>query len=121
MGMVPKKTKADNRIWHSLTLRLIGFGLLVLLMSFEFAKLVLPDGITQILFTIFALVVYVICNLPSPTDPNRIFILGLYDYLHFKFVPKDMYGDDSEEYKTYKKDQEIKNEKSYKKKNRKKR
>ena len=119
MGMVPKKTKADNRIWHSLTLRLLVGGGIVFLMSFEFAKLFFPDGIIQILFVIFILGGYIICNLPSPTDPNRIFILGLYDYLHFKFAPKDMYGDNSEEYKTYKRELEMKNEKSYKKKNKK--
>lgn len=101
MGMVPKSTKSETRILNALSFqKVIGF-VVVLMLSTSIAPKLFGNKL-GILFTVFACVVYIICMIKSPTDPKKLFIIGLKEWLKFKYLAKDIYGESSQEYKDYK-------------------
>lgn len=97
MGLVPKQTKTEVKMSRGLTLYRM-FGLIITLMfsamfgsSFIYSKLLLP-------FIIFCVVVFLILTSKAPTNPNKSFAKGLWEFITFKKNTKRFYGANSEEY-----------------------
>lgn len=104
MGMVPKSTKSDVKIWHNLgLLKCLGFAATII-MCFLLSSILFSSEVLKIGFMIFSGIVYIICNIKSPTDPNKIFLKGLSDFLKFKIRSKDIYGNNSTEFEIYSKE-----------------
>lgn len=102
MGMIPKKTKSDIKIWHNLSLfKVIGF-IMTIMITFVLSGVIFSGGALQTLFVFSCGLIYIVCNLKSPTNPNKIFLFGLIDFLKFIVGAKTIYGNQSEEYKYFK-------------------
>jgi uncharacterized protein YacL len=104
MGMIPKSTKSDVKIWKGIGLMKFLGIIMTLMISFLIAPLLFSSGALKIFFIVFCVVVFIICTLKSPTDPNKSFIKGLMDFLKFKVRIKDIYGNNGEEYEAYRKE-----------------
>lgn len=119
MGMVPKSTKSETRILNAISFsKVVGF-VAVLMLSIMIAPIIFDSKVMSVLFCIFADVVYILCVVRSPTDPNKMFIIGLKEWLKFKTLAHDIYGESSQEYISYKemtkKNEELKKNKKSKK------
>ena len=112
MGMVPKSTKSETKIWKNISFfKIIGI-ITTIMISLGFSQ-ILFTGAMRVFFIIFCTVTFIICTMRSPTDPNKSFIRGLGDFLKFKFRAKDIYGCGTEEYDDYeRKCNEHKNKKA---------
>lgn len=113
MGIMPKQTKAENKIkWGFTYKRVIGLmmtiGLASSLSSYVHKFLLIP-------FIIFCVAVFLFTQMKAPTNPKKIFIFGLRDYFFFLLAPKKYNGVNNNDYKQAIKLEEEKNEKKKKK------
>lgn len=113
MGIMPKQTKAENKVkWGFTFKRLVGLmatiGLSSSLSKSVHKYLIIP-------FILFCVAVYLFSQKKAPTNPKKIFIIGLRDYFLFLLAPKKYYGVNNDDYKQAIKLEEEKNEKRKKK------
>lgn len=113
MGIMPKQTKAENKLKFGLTLnRLIGLAVTIMMAS------ILSRGVHKYLsipFMIFCVLVYLFSQSKSPTNPKKNFITGLRDCFVYHTTPKKYYGVACDDYKQAIIIEEEKNEKKKKK------
>jgi NhaP-type Na+/H+ or K+/H+ antiporter len=106
MGMIPKTTKSDIKIFNNISVKKLAGFFMTFLLSYMLGSIIFEKMSVQFLFMGFALVVYLICMCKSPTNPDKVFILGLVDFLRFKFTKKKIYGNTSEEYSIFETEKE---------------
>lgn len=115
MGMIPKNTRAKNKVLKGLTaMRFIGLMMTIMLSTMLGSFI---GGWLKFLFIGFCIVIFFILTSKAPTNPNKSFAKGVAEYLSFLADNKKMVGSGNKEYKRYCKWKEIKNAKN--KKNRK--
>ena len=108
MGMIPKKTKAETKVFKGLTAqRFLGL-LMVLMVAAMIGSFI--GGVLQWVFVVFAVIVFFILTGRSPTNPSKTFFRGLLDFISFKFDVKKMIGTSHVEYVTYEMKEEEKAE-----------
>ena len=113
MGMIPKKTRAQNKVLKGLTaMRFMGLMMTIILSTMLGSFI---GGWLKFLFIAFCIIIFFILTSKSPTNPNKSFAKGTAEYLSFLFDIKKMVGSSNKEYKRYCKWKEIKNAKSKKK------
>lgn len=112
MGIMPKQTKAENKLKFGLTLnRLIGLFITIMIST------ILSKAVHRYLTIPFMLVcvgVYLFSQSKSPTNPKKNFITGLKDCYLYILSPKKYYGVDCDEYKQALLIEEERNEKKKK-------
>lgn len=108
MGMVPKKTKSENKVFRGLTAqRFLGL-FCVIILSAMIGQLI--GGVLKWLFIIFSLAVYFILTAKSPSSPLESFARGLINFITFKFDNKIFIGTTNKDYIEYMTNKEKKNE-----------
>lgn len=86
MGLVPKATKAENKMAFGLSfVRLMGF-VMTLMLSVSVGDSYVHTSF-RLLFTIFCCVMYLILNLPAPHNPKRRIWNGMLLWLSSKSTP----------------------------------
>lgn len=100
MGVVPKKTKAEQRIMRHISVtKVVGF-----IITLAFAKLfsdMFVHSSVRLLFIIFCSVEFFIFTSDSPSDPTKKFYAGWLDWIGFilsgkkKFVKKEGVRDET--------------------------
>ena len=107
MGLVPKSTKQENKIHNSISFfKIVGLIVTIVICAVIINPLFFDGVWSKLLFTLFSCAVYIVCVLKAPTDPTKLFIQGLKDWLFYAVLPKTIYGESSEEYKEYRRRQE---------------
>ncbi len=97
MGLVPKSTKSEIKVFHGFTLtKLLGMVISGGL-GYMFG-IVLPYAWLQLIMSAFFIVVYFILSGKAPTNPKYSFAKGLAFLIGFIFSKKKLYGCSSEEY-----------------------
>ena len=116
MGMIPKSTKSEIKIFNAISFMKILGLIIVIMVDMMFAPLIFSKNSLIILFTIFTCVVYIVGALKAPTDPTKVFAAGVRDWIFFKLSNKTLYGNNSKEYLEYMEEKEAaENEKALKK------
>lgn len=101
MGMVPKTTKSEIKLYKNIgVVKFFGF-LGTIVGSVYLGGFLFKSVLLKILFVVFCTLVFIICSFKSPTDPSKSFFKGLIDYLKFFIHKKDVYSENSEEYKLH--------------------
>jgi len=109
LGIIPKQTKAENKLMWGFTLnRMIGL-LVTIMVSNILSKAV--HRYLVIPFMVFCVGVFLITQLKSPTNPKKKFISGLKEYALYLSSPKTYYGITGEEYELTMTMEEERNEK----------
>ena len=107
MGMIPKKTKSETKVFKGLTAqRFLGL-FMVIMISAMIGSLI--GGALQWVFIISSIVVYFILTGKSVTDPTKNFARGLVDFIKFKFETKEFIGPSNHEYIEFNHEREVKN------------
>lgn len=113
MGMIPKKTKSETKVFKGLTAaRFLGLFVVMMISSMIGALL---GGIIQWIFIAFSIIVYFVMTGRSPTNPTKPFAKGLASFISFKFDNKVFIGTTNEDYLEYVRKQEIADEKKRRK------
>ena len=114
-GIVPKQTKSEVKLMKGFDSQRF-FGLLFTMMVGYFFGLVI-GGWWKYLFVLFAVAVFFVGSMKSPTDPHKKFYQGLLDFLRFSFAEKTLYGTKNDNYIAFetqkaiaRKEKETKNE-----------
>lgn len=95
MGLVPKKTKAEQRVFRHLNLtKIVGFIITLALASQISDMFVNPK--LNIVFILFCCVEFFILSGKSPSDPCKCFALAWLDWLMYLFSPKTLSGKEVE-------------------------
>lgn len=84
---MPRKTKAQVKVWKSLTLNRI-IGLIMALMISYIVGQIFVYMPLRIPFMIFITVVYMILSAAAPTNPQINFFTGIIRFLSFKASTK---------------------------------
>ena len=109
MGIIPKQTKAENKLMWGFTLnRMIGL-LVTIMVSSILAKAV--HRYLVVPFMIFCVIIYLFTQMKSPTNPKKKFISGLKEYALYLSAPKKYHGITGEEYELTMTMEEERNEK----------
>ena len=96
MGLIPKQTKAENKLKWGLTLnRMIGL-MITVCVSTLFANLVHQK--IKIPFMIVCVVIFLFSQSKAPTHPRKTFIQGLKSFYSYIFTPKKYAGVNCAEY-----------------------
>jgi hypothetical protein len=110
MGLVPKTTKSEVKVFRNLSVTRVigliasgGMGLTIGSM--------LPYDWLQIGLSLAFVILFMIASGKAPTDPTKPFVIGLLQYVTYKLMPKKLYGKNTEEYIEYKERLKAKNEK----------
>lgn len=107
MGMIPKKTRAQNKVLKGLTaIRFMGLVMTIMLSAMLGSVI---GGWLKFLFIAFCVTAFFVLTAKSPTDPNKSFAKGIVTYLLYLFDIKSMVGSSNKEYKRYYKWKELKN------------
>ena len=109
MGYIPKTTKQKIKLFHGMSAQRVLIGLIVIFMTFSILQALTSSLLMQLAVTVVVVALYLILSGRSPSNPKRIFILGLVDYFLYIVSPKKMYGVNTEEYRTYKESEAKKN------------
>lgn len=97
MGMMPKKTKAETKVYRNLTLARI-FGLIIaLLIGFLLSKLVYYRFAPLVI--IFTVALYFVASGKAPYKSKKSFYGGLKDYCSFLMRKRTYYGSQTKEVK----------------------
>ncbi|MCD7741517.1 MAG: hypothetical protein LUI06_04875 [Ruminococcus sp.] len=102
MGLVPKKTKAEFRIWRSITLTRVVGGILTLAISSQISDMLVYSKLNMV-FIIFCCIIYIILSGSSPSDPTKKFAAAYLDWIRFLFSRKKIYREDKKDAKENKK------------------
>lgn len=109
MGYIPKTTKQKIKLFHGMSAQRVLIGMFVLTVAFGVCSALTTNVLMQLLITAIILALYLILSGRSPSNPKKIFLFGLIDYLMYIVSPKKMYGVNTEEYKSYKESEAKKN------------
>lgn len=115
MGLVPKSTRSEIRVFHGFTLMKI-MGIVVSGgIGFALGS-ALPYQWLQFVISIGFIVLFCILSGKAPTNPKYTFAKGLAFYFAYLVSRKKLYGVSSEEYMDFCKRRERKNAKKIKRK-----
>lgn len=107
MGMIPKKTKSETKVFKGLTAqRFMGLFVIIILSSMIGS---LIGGAMQWLFIACSITVYFILTGKSLTNPTQSFARGLINFIRFKFDNNYFIGSSNHDYIDYKQAQKEKN------------
>ena len=98
-GIVPKQTKSEIKLMKGFDAQRF-FGLLFTMMVGYFFGIII-GGWWKYLFVLFAVVVFFIATMKSPSDPQKKFYEGLLDFLRFSAAQKTLYGTKNDNYVAY--------------------
>lgn len=100
MGLVPKTTKSEVKIFRGLSMsRLIGF-IIAGGMGYIIGGVFTYDWL-QIVFSVAFIIIFFIASGKAPTNPTKSFAHGLVMFIQYLLLPKKLYGDGSVEYKNF--------------------
>lgn len=95
MGVVPKKTKAEQRIMRHISVtKIVGF-IMTLALSKLFGDMFVHSSV-RILFIIFCSVEFFIVTSDSPSDPTKKFYAGWLDWIGFILLGRKKYVKEEE-------------------------
>jgi hypothetical protein len=96
MGMIPKKTKSETKVFKGLTAqRFLGL-FMVIMLSAMIGQLI--GGVLQWLFIAFSLIVYFVLSGKSPSNPTQSFAKGLIEFIRFKIDNQTFLGTTNADY-----------------------
>lgn len=90
MGVVPKKTKAEQRIFRHINLTKIIGLIATLMVSSQLSNLMVSPKL-HIFFIIFCSVIFLIMSGKSPSDPCKCFATAWLEWLSFLMTNKTLH------------------------------
>lgn len=101
MGMIPKSTKNESMLFMGLSVIRIILVIGTLLLSYEIFEQRFDSEVISICCSLLCGVIAFILSGKSPTNPKISFAKGL-SYFIFHFIePKQLYGDETEEFRNF--------------------
>lgn len=111
MGYIPKTTKQPVKVFMGLSAVRLALGVITVF----FVEMILTEITSSVLIQLsvsgLSLVLYLILSGRSPSNPDKIFALGMIDYFIFLLTPKKLYGNRTTECERYREREEQKNAK----------
>ena len=96
MGVVPKKTKAEQRIMRHISItKVLGF-IITLSLAYMIGDMFIYQKVSM-LFIIFCVAEFFIVTSKSPSDPTKNFFAGWLDWLGFTLSRKQKFVNKKEE------------------------
>lgn len=114
MGTVPKSTKADIKFFLGLSLQRIGIAIMVGFVSFSICQEMINNVWVQIIMSLVIVAISLVLSGKSPSNPKITFAKGLILFVLNFLEPKNLYGTETEEYRTYKERKADRNAKKHK-------
>lgn len=112
MGMIPKKTKSETKVFKGLTAqRFMGLFVIIMISSMIGS---LIGGAMQWLFIACSIIVYFILTGKSLTNPSQSFARGLINFIRFKFDNNFFIGSSNHDYIEYQQTIKEKENEKYK-------